>query len=212
MRSQMDLNYWAAAEMAHAILAEWLKPPSETAPATTPGTPRKQHHLVFTASVLSFYPIVGYVPYSPAKAALRSLSDTLAQELLLYHAPSPEVKVHTIFPGSISSPGFERENALKPAVTLQLEEADPVQTPEEVASKSIKGLENGDYLVTVGWLGALMRAGAWGSSPKNNTFVDLIVTWVASIVWVIVGVDLNSKVRAYGKKHGHPQLYSRKAV
>ncbi|RFU29433.1 hypothetical protein B7463_g6889, partial [Scytalidium lignicola] len=212
MRAQMGLNYWAATEMAHAILGEWLKPTSNSSSgAATSGTPRKTHHLIFTSSVLAVYPIMGYAPYSPTKAAIRSLSDTLAQEMLLYQAPCPEVKIHTVLPGTITSPGFERENKTKPAITLELESSDPEQTPEEVAAKSIAGLENGEYLITVGWLGTLMRGLAWGSSSKNNTLWDLLVTWVAAIIGVFIGMDLNGKVKAYGKKHGHPQFYDKSA-
>ncbi|KAH8821841.1 3-ketodihydrosphingosine reductase-like protein tsc10 [Xylogone sp. PMI_703] len=206
LRSQMDLNYWAATEMAHAILGDWLKLDPSAKPT---GQPRKTHHLIFTSSVLSLYPITGYIPYSPAKAALKSLSDTLAQELLLYQDPYPEVKVHTVVPGTITSPGFERETAMKPDVTLQLEESDPVQSPDEVATYAIQGLEKGQYLVTVAWLGSLMRGLSWGSSPMNNTVWDTLVAFAAIIIRIFVMMDLNGKVRAYGKKHGHPQLYQK---
>src|SRR6185437_6897532 len=99
------------------------------------------------------YSLVGYASYSPTKAAFKSLSDTLAQEVLLY---GEDVKIHTIFPGTIQSPGLERENLQKPEITLLLEESDPIQSSEEVARKSIKGLERGEYLITINWLGSLM--------------------------------------------------------
>ena len=191
------MNYWSCADMAHAILGKWLHP------STTSDAPR---HLIFTSSVLAFYPIVGYVPYSPAKAALRSLSDTLNQELKLY---SSNVKVHTIFPGSILTPGFEEENKTKPAITQLLEKDDPVQTADDVAKKSIKGLENGEYLVTVGFLGAAMRGCAWGGSPRNNWLVDTAMNWVTSIAWPFISWDLDGKVVKYGKEHGHPSTYNR---
>jgi 3-dehydrosphinganine reductase len=199
MRWQMDVNYWSCADMAHAILPEWLAPTS-----VGKGNTR---HLVFTSSVAALYTVVGYAPYSPAKAAIKSLSDSLAQEVLLY---GDDVKVHTVFPGTITSPGLERENKTKPDVTHILEETDPAQSPDVVAAKAISGLENGDYLVTVSWLGVLMRANAWGGSEKNNWFVDTIMACIASIVAVFVGMDLNGKVKAYRKKHGHPSTYPKK--
>jgi len=138
MRHQMDINFWSCADMAHAILSEWLSPDSKSK-----GTPR---HLIFTSSVAGLYPVAGYAPYAPSKAAIKSLSDCLAQEVLLY---GEDVKIHTVFPGTISSPGLVEENKTKPAITHILEESDPVQTPEEVARKAITGLENGEYLITV---------------------------------------------------------------
>lgn len=198
MRQQMDTNYWSCVDMAHAILTEWLAPSS-----IGKGNTR---HLVFTSSAAAFYTVVGYSPYAPAKTAMKSLSDTLAQEMLLY---GDDVKIHTVFPGTISGSGLENENKTKPAVTLILEETDPVQTPDVVATKAIAGLENGDYLVTTGWLGDLMRGLAWGGSSKNNWVWDTIVAWVASIVTIFVTMDLNGKVVAYRKKHGHPSTYKK---
>lgn len=199
MRQQMGINYWSCVDVAHAILTEWLSPTS-----SIKGKPK---HLIFTSSVVAFYPIAGYSPYAPGKAAIKSLSDTLAQEVLLY---GEDVKIHTVFPGNISSPGFENENKTKPGITHILEEPDPIQTPDEVAKASISGLERGDYLITVGLLGSAMRACAWGGSTRNNWVTDTALTWIASIAWGFIGRDLDGKVKAYAKKHGHPSNYEKK--
>lgn len=200
-RQQMDINYWSCWEMAQAILGEWLRP----GPESKRSIPR---HLIFTSSVIAFCSLAGYAPYAPAKAAIKSLSDTLAQEVLIY---GEDVKIHTVFPGTIKSPGLEQENLTKPDITLILEESDPGQMPDVVARNAIQGLERGEYLVTVGWLGNLMRAGAWGGSKRNGWVLDTLMTWIASIVWLFVGPDLDGKVKAYGKKHGHPSTYPRKS-
>jgi 3-dehydrosphinganine reductase len=199
MRQQMDINFWSCVDMAHAILSEWLTPSSNSK--------GQERHLIFTSSVVAFYPVAGYAPYAPSKAAIKSLSDTLAQEVLLY---GENVKVHTVFPGTISSPGLQLENQSKPEITHILEESDPVQTPDVVAAKAIEGLERGEYLITVGWLGAAMRGCAWGGSARNNWVLDTLMTWITSIAWVFIGADLNGKVRSYGKKHGHPSTYATK--
>jgi 3-dehydrosphinganine reductase len=181
MRQQMDVNYWSCVDVAHAILTEWLSPSS-----SVKGKPK---HLIFTSSVVAFYPIVGYTPYGPGKAAIKSLSDTLAQEILLYG---------------------ENENLTKPGITHILEEPDPVQTPDQAAKAAISGLESGEYLITLGLLGSAMRACAWGGSPRNNWVVDTAFTWITSIAWAFIGKDLDGKVKSYFKKHGHPSTYERK--
>jgi 3-dehydrosphinganine reductase len=203
LRQQMDLNYFSQADLAHAILREWLSPTS-IASAEEEGRTR---HFIFTATSLAFYPIAGYSPYSPAKAAIRSLSDTLTQEVKLYTANS--VKIHTVFPGSINSPGYTNEQKIKPEITKLLEKDDPVQEPEVVASKSIKGLERGEYLIVVNFLAAAMRGCAWGGSRRNNWVVDTLMTWVTSLAWPFIGADLDGKVVRYGRKHGHPSGYSK---
>lgn len=200
LRQQMDLNYWSQADMAHAILKEWLGPESITA-AETQG---KERHLIFTATSLAFYSIAGYGPYSPPKAAIRSLSDTLTQEVKLY---TPSVKIHTVFPGSIATPGYENENLTKPAITKLLEKDDPVQTPDVVAQKSIAGLERGEYLIVVNFLASAMRGCAWGGSRRNNWVLDTVMTWVTSLAWIFIGRDLDGKVVKYGREHGHPSTY-----
>jgi len=198
LRKQMDLNYWSCADMAHAILSQWLSPNSSTA-----GKPR---HLIFTSSSVAFFSIAGYGPYSPAKAALRSLSDTLTQEVKLY---TSSVKIHTVFPGSILSAGYENENKMKPEITKILESDDPKQTPDVVAERSIKGLENGEYLITTNWLASAMRACTWGGSRRNNWLVDSMFMGVTNIAWPFVQRDLDGKVLKYGRKHGHPSTYSK---
>jgi 3-dehydrosphinganine reductase len=199
MRQQMDVNFWTCVDMSQAILKDWLAPSSPSK--------GQERHLIFTSSVVAFYPVAGYAPYSPGKAAIKSLSDSLAQEVLLY---DESVKIHTIFPGTISSPGYQKENLTKPEITHILEESDPVQTPDVVASKSIAGLEKGQYLVTVAFLGAVMRSCAWGGSKRNNWLLDTLMTWITSIVWLFVAPDLDGKVKAYGKKHGHPSTFAKK--
>ncbi|KAI5465512.1 hypothetical protein BGZ63DRAFT_347464 [Mariannaea sp. PMI_226] len=198
MRQQMDLNFFGTAEMSHAILKEWLAP---TAPVE-----KEPKHLIMTSSVVAFYTIPGYAPYAPAKWAIRGLADTLSQEVMLY---PQNVKVHLVYPGTILSPGFVTETISKPEITKILEESDPKQTPEVVASQAIKGLERGEYYVTVAWLGTLMKWGTLGGAFRNNWVIDILGAWIVQIVWIFVQPDLHGKIRAYGKKHGHPSTYKK---
>ncbi|KAI9713924.1 MAG: 3-dehydrosphinganine reductase [Bogoriella megaspora] len=208
MRSQMDLNYWSAAYLSHAILKTWLQPTSSTAASKASPGPRK---LIMTSSLLAFAGLAGYSPYCPSKAALRNLADALRSELLLYRGarqrdasqgPPVDVDIHLVVPGTILSPGLESENKTKHAVTLELEKTDPKQTEEQVAEASIKALERGHFLITTHWLGSLMRAAALGGSPRNNWLADTVTSWVAAIAWLFVGPDLDGTVFKYGKKYG----------
>jgi 3-dehydrosphinganine reductase len=54
MRQQMDINFWSCVEMAQAILKDWLAPS-----ASSKG---QERHLIFTSSVVAFYPVAGYAP------------------------------------------------------------------------------------------------------------------------------------------------------
>ena len=200
LRSQIDSNYLSSAYMAHAILNAWLNPPSKSPAKDIKAGPR---HLIFTASILSFFTITGYAPYSPTKAALRSLSDTLSQEMNLYASSHTPVRIHTIFPATIFTESYENENKVKADVTKKLEESDPGQTPEEVAKRSIAGLEHGEELVTTTLLTRLVKASVLGGSIRNGwAILDTVLSWVMALVMVFVRSDMDSKVRKWGKEHG----------
>lgn len=205
-RRNMDVNYFGAAEMARAILREWLAPENAVGPGEKRAEPK---HIVFTASVLALFAIVGYAPYTPSKWAIRGLADTLAQELLLY--PDNPVKVHVVYPGTITSPGLERENKTKPEITVEMEKDEPPQTPDEVAEKAIAGLQAGKCFVTVSFLGELMRCGVMGGSPRNNWLVDTVVGWFIPIIYFFVLRAMNGQVGGWARKHGHPSTYGKKA-
>lgn len=209
-RQQMDTVYWTAANMAHATLKNWLSP---VPPSGQMRNPRR--HLIFTCSTLAFVPIAGYGPYSPAKAAIRSLSDTLSQEIEMYNgaytqrhrntAPAADVKIHTVFPMGILSPGFDNEQKLKPELTKMLEDADKPQTPEEVAQIAIKALERGEYLITTMFVGNIMKGTALGSSPRNSVVGDTLLSWLSNLVFLQVIPDLRNKTFNWGKTNGLPQ-------
>lgn len=202
MRREMDLNFFGASELAHAVLRAWWAPENSFA-----GQPK---HMVFTASVLALYSVVGYSTYCPSKWALRGLADTLTQEALLY--PDQPVKIHVVYPGTILSPGFELEEQSKPDITKQLEKDDPKQTPDQVARKAIAGLEAGGYMVTVGWLGNLMRWGGLGTSVRNNKLLDTLMMWVMTPVWLIVLAVMHGDIRKFAKSKGHPSTYPLKEM
>jgi 3-dehydrosphinganine reductase len=198
-RKQMDINFWGSAEMAHAVLRLWCAPDAPVVP--------EPKHLIFTSSVAAFLPILGYGPYTPAKGALRALADTLVQELEMY---PQKVKIHVVYPGGISSPGFERENITKPEITMMIEEGDPVQTPDAVAAAAIRGLEKGQYFITVAFLGHVLRWSALGGSPRNNWLIDTFMACIIPVAMMFALPDIYGKIRKYAKKHGHPVNYRKK--
>ncbi|KAK5120531.1 hypothetical protein LTR85_006187 [Meristemomyces frigidus] len=209
LRSQMEINYWAATYLAHATLKLWLRQSSSKSVPTEQKSAKPRHFIV-TSSVACFAGIAGYAPYSPAKSALRSLADTLRSELNIYNgyrrthatgAPEADVKVHCVVPGTITSPGYAEERKTKHAVTKILEEGDLSQTEDEVAVAAVRGLEKGGYLITTQLLGHAMRAGALGGSPRNNWFVDTVFSWVVNIAWLFIGPDMEGKVFNWGKKN-----------
>ena len=114
------------------------------------GSPKRK--IVFTASLLSFTVIPGYAAYSPAKAAIRMLADTLREEFLLY-----DIDVHCSFPVNVLSPGFEEEEKTKPEITKKIEGTAGADTPEVAARKIIDRLERGHKHITYEFLGTMVK-------------------------------------------------------
>lgn len=191
LERQVKTNYFSVIHTAHAALNLMTASPL---PAGAP-----QRHIIFTSSVMAFYPLAGYNTYTPAKAAIRSLADGLRQECILYN-----IDVHCCFPGTIYSPGFEIEQQTKPELTKILEGSDEGQTPDKVAEVCVARLEKGQSLVVTSLLGEAMRAASWGGSPRGSWWWDTIMAWVCACVWLVVGRVMDGDVRKYVKKNGVP--------
>lgn len=213
LKQQMELNYFAAALLAHKTLQAWWYP---TIPYQKMAAPEPARHFIFTASAAAFCGLAGYSPYAPAKAALRSLADGLRSEAQLYNAarrskttsstpPAPfDVDVHIVFPGTILSPGFENEEKTKHPVTKKLESSDPKQSELEAATAAVQGLESGQFMITTNPIIKLLRWGQLGNSQKNNVVLDMVGIWISSLVWLFMVPDLNGKVWGWGQKNGMP--------
>lgn len=204
--------------MAHATLKAWYGPHIEASYDLTgkklekskKSSKKEPRHLILTSSAAGLIGVAGYSTYSPAKAALRSLTDSLVSEVNLYHGafsqsadPPPEVKIHTVFPGNIDSPGHVNEDKIKHPVTFVLEKDDPIQTEDQVAAASVSSLEKGDYLIMTNWLGSLIRWGALSGSPRNGFgIVDLFMSGIVNLAWLFIGPDMDSTVFKWGKNNG----------
>ncbi|KAI0101311.1 3-ketodihydrosphingosine reductase tsc-10 [Nemania sp. FL0031] len=199
-RYTMDVNYFGSAEMSQAIMRAWLRP-GQTAkqePSTKKARPEAKH-IIFTGSVLSTFSFAGYATYTPSKFALRALADALVMEARLY--PDTPIEVHLLLPNSITTAGYERENATKPQVTHELEGPDTPQSADEVAALSIAGLEKGRYFIASSFMGNLMRWSAMGNSPRDNWFVDTLMGSILPFIMLYVTWDMNKVASKWGKKN-----------
>lgn len=215
IQDQMESNYFSSAYMAHAALTSWLKPLEDqkghggkniARSSTSPPPPAR--HLIFTASFVALFSFTGYGSYGPAKAALRTLSDTLSQEMNLYasaYPDAPPICLHTIFPATILTEAYKAENIIKHGVTKKLEEGDEGQTAEVVARKAIQSLEGGQELITTDILTWLVKGSMFGGSLRGGFWMALLQWFLAGlmgIVMVFVRADMDGKVKAWGRQFG----------
>ena len=197
IQSCMEKNYLTAAFVAQAVMRTWtteLKRVGECDGA------QKSRHIVFTASTAALVAVPGYAAYSPSKAAIRALADSLRQESLMY-PPAGAIQVHCSFPGTIYTDSFYREQARKPQLCKEIEgtvDDGGGLTAKEVAQRVLVGLDSGCYFIPTDLQTRLLLNNMRGPSPRDYPLLDWCMGWAASLVWPIIGTYLDWKVARSG--------------
>lgn len=186
---QMRQNYLASVYVCHAAIRRMKEI-----------SPSYSRRILLVGSLLSSLPIIGYSAYSPVKAAVRNLADSLRQECILY-----DIEVSVYLPSTILSPGYEQENTLKPELVLQMEGMDSVQTCEEAASHCMTGLDRGDFLIANESTGHLMKNHCRNSSPHDNPILEYLFALVSLLAWPFYRRKLDSLVYQYALEKGYRQ-------
>jgi len=196
--SCLEVNYYAAIFIAQTILKQWVSK-----------TPRSYtRHIVFISSAAAFVSIPGYIAYTPTKVAVRAFADTLRQELLLYGGKDV-YQVHCAYPGTFVSESFLAEAATKPELTKIMEGSDmpleklikKTESAQSVAKKILKRIQGGDSFITTDLEGSLLLNNMRGPSPRDHVFLDLLLAFLALIVWPFVRRDFDAKTVKYGRAH-----------
>ncbi len=128
-RDQMEVDYFGTLHAVRSVVGSM--------------TERGRGHLVLVSSTAALIGVFGYSAYAPAKAAVRSLAESLRPEL----QPSG-VKVSCAFPPDTRTPGFERENALKPEETALISASIKPRDPMAVARAIVRGIERDRFVIT----------------------------------------------------------------
>lgn len=141
-RSQMETDYFGT---LHAIRL------------AVPGmVDRRRGHVVAIASTAALVGVFGYSAYAPAKYAVRGLVETLRPELTPHG-----VVVSCAYPPDTRTPGFERENELKPPESARVSAAITPRDPDDVARAIVKGIARDRLVITADpQTAALARVGS----------------------------------------------------
>jgi 3-dehydrosphinganine reductase len=128
-REQMDVDYFGTLHAVRAVVPSMIE--------------RGRGHLVTISSTAGLIGVFGYSAYGPAKYAVRGLAETLRPEL----APHGIV-VACAYPPDTRTPGFDAENALKPAETARISAAIKPREAEHVARAIVTGIEKERLVIT----------------------------------------------------------------
>ena len=140
-KKNMDVNYYGQLVPTMLLVPHMIK--------------AQKGHISFVSSVAGFLGLVGYASYSPTKFAIVGLAEVLRHEL------KPDgINISVLYPPDTDTPGFEEENKTKPPETAMLSETANLFTPEQVASRYIRGIQKKQMHILVGdgrWIWRLFR-------------------------------------------------------
>jgi 3-dehydrosphinganine reductase len=133
-KNHMDVNYYGQLVPTLILLPHFME--------------RRSGHIAFVASVAAYIGLIGYTAYTPTKAAIVGLAETLKNELSPY-----KIDISVIFPPDTETSTFERENKLKPDECKIISERGGLMQPEEIAEPFIEGILDKDFYITPGEAG-----------------------------------------------------------
>lgn len=151
--TEMQVNYLGAVHAVAAVVDSMRA--------------RRRGHLCFVSSTAGLLGVYGYSAYSPTKFALRGLAETLRAEL------APEgVSVSVVYPPDTDTPGFAKENEVKPAETAAISGTVKPVAAHEVAEAALKGVERNRFTITVDPMTSLLARGAGLMAPLTRRIMD----------------------------------------
>ncbi|OOF95805.1 hypothetical protein ASPCADRAFT_146135 [Aspergillus carbonarius ITEM 5010] len=192
----MEKNYLTAAYITHAVMKVWKAELELDEGRSHAHEPR---HLVFTASTAALVAVPGYAAYSPSKAAIRALADTLRQESLMYSPPG-SIRIHCSFPGTIYTDNFYREQTRKPDLCKELEGTvndEGGLTARDVAQRILAGLDTGCYFIPTDFQTRLLLNNMRGPSPRDSPLIDWFMGLAVSLIWPLIAMHWDWKVARY---------------
>lgn len=138
-KKHMDMNYYGQLVPTLILIPHYMK--------------AEKGHISFVSSVAAYIGIIGYTMYTPTKAAILGLADSLRNELSPY-----KIKISVLFPPDTNTPAFEIENIKKPKECAIMSERGGVLEPEEVAEPYIEGILKNKFYILPGEAGFLWWA------------------------------------------------------
>lgn len=123
-------------------------------------------YIVNVSSLAGVIGVFGYTDYCAAKFAVVGFSEALRSELAQHG-----ITVSVLCPPDTATPGFDRENATKPAETRAVSAGTSVLTAEQVADALLAGMAKRSFLIIPG------REARWAHLAKRllPRIVDRIV-------------------------------------
>ena len=148
-KAMMDTNYFSGVCLTQAVI---------------PGMKERQSgRIVFVSSQASQIGIYGYTGYTATKCAINGFAQVLQSELKPFN-----IRVCVSFPPDTDTPGFEKENKIKPNLTKLLSDTGSVFKPKKIAEDILKGVDFGRFYIYHGFDGFFLAMLNSGMSPVHS--------------------------------------------
>ncbi|KAB2084803.1 hypothetical protein ES319_A05G358300v1 [Gossypium barbadense] len=124
--------------------------------------------------------IYGYTAYSASKFGLRGLAEALQQEVI-----ADNIHVSVVYPPDTDTPGFEKENEVRPELTKLLAGSSGSMKADEVAKKALDGIKSGSFTVPCNFEGHMLAIATAGLSPQRSflmAFIEVAFVGVLRLV------------------------------
>jgi len=152
--------------------------------------------IVFVSSAVASAAFIGYASYAPTKAALRSFSDALRNEL-----KGTGISVHIAYPPDTDTPGFEEENKTKPKETLEISPPE-VYSAKKVSDSILDGLLRGEYhLPSPDLVQNLLISTSVNVTPRGRwALLEIMLGPILSVVMLAFGWNAGRIASGYGRR------------
>lgn len=137
---------------------------------------RKSGRIVFVSSQASQVGIYGYSGYTASKCAMNGFAQVLQSEVKPFN-----IRVCISFPPDTDTPGFARENEIKPEITRLLSDEGGVHKPRKIAEDILKGVDFGRFYIYHGIDGFLLSTLNCGMSPVHSLLEGVRQTALVSL-------------------------------
>ena len=163
--TMINANYLSSVYATHAVVQGMKE--------------KKLGQIVFLSSVGGQLGIYGFTAYSGSKYAVRGFAEVLYHELRPHN-----IGVSLAFPPDTNTPGFEKENELKPKLCQAISEQGGLWNAVDVAKVIKDGVCARKFLIGFGSDGYFMNALTAGAAPSNS----VVEFWVHNLLGPILRV------------------------
>ncbi|KAG6431101.1 hypothetical protein SASPL_109176 [Salvia splendens] len=162
--------------------------------------------------------IYGYTAYSASKFGLKGLAEALQHEVI-----ADNIHLSLIFPPDTETPGFaevadsiplpvskmtfgiviQEENKRRPQLTSIIAASSGAMKADEVALKSLKGIQSGTFMVPCNLEGFLLAVATAGLSPQRSclsAFVEVMTAGIMRLAGLVIQWNWFSSIEKWHAK------------